>query len=60
MALNIEDPEAERLARIVGRAQAVPLREELAAIRHRCAALPVLDQRSADESLGYDKRGLPS
>lgn len=50
----------ERLARETGRARVVPLREELAAIRQRCASLPVLDSRAADEILGYDERGLPS
>ncbi|MGQ4599309.1 type II toxin-antitoxin system VapB family antitoxin [Nocardia sp. R6R-6] len=50
----------ERLARETGRARPVPLRAELTAIRHRCAALPVLDDRSAEEILGYDHRGLPS
>lgn len=49
----------ERLARESGRARVVPLREELSAIRHRCAALPVLDNRTPDEILGYDERGLP-
>ena len=49
----------ERLARETGRTRAVPLREELAAIRRRCAALPVLDTRPADEILGFDERGLP-
>lgn len=50
----------QRLARETGRTRAIPLREELAAIRRRCAALPVLDDRSADEILGYDQRGLPA
>lgn len=50
----------ERLARQTGRTRATPLREELAEIRRRCASLPVLDARSADEILGYDERGLPS
>ena len=49
----------ERLARETGRARAVPLAEELAAIRRRCAALPVLDTRSAEEILGIDHDGLP-
>ena len=48
----------ERLARETGRTRGVPLRDELAAIRQRCAALPVLDTRSADEILGYDERGV--
>lgn len=34
--------------------------ERLQAITHRCAALPDLDLRSADEILGYDENGLPS
>jgi antitoxin VapB len=50
----------ERLARETGRARANPLREELAAIRHRCAALPVIDDRPAEEILGYDARDLPA
>jgi antitoxin VapB len=50
----------EQLARGTGRTRAIPLREELAAIRRRCAALPVLDNRPADEILGYDERGLPA
>ena len=35
--------------------------EELAAISRRCAALPVLDDRSPDQILGYadDPLGLP-
>jgi antitoxin VapB len=49
----------ERLARETGRTRSIPLREELAVIRRRCAALPMLDTRTADEILGYDERGLP-
>ena len=29
-------------------------------IGQRCAALPDLDRRTADEILGYDERGLPA
>ena len=50
----------ERLARQAGRTAGIPLRDELAAIRRRCAALPAADDRSADEIVGYDDRGLPS
>lgn len=50
----------ERLARETGRARAIPLSEELAEIARRCAALPVLDDRSSEEILGYDERGLPA
>lgn len=83
MALNIRNPETERLADALAKAtgktktQAVTeaLRERLAYVRRRrparrladelqeiaahCAALPVLDARSADEILGYDDRGMP-
>ena len=31
----------------------------ISAIALRCAALPVLDDRSDDEILGYDQHGLP-
>lgn len=33
--------------------------ERVMAIARRCAALPVLDNRSADEILGYGDDGLP-
>jgi antitoxin VapB len=50
----------ERLARQTGRGRVVPLSEELAAIRRRCAALPVIDTGSADVIIGYDEHGLPT
>ena len=50
----------ERLQRVrrehAGRSLAVEILE----IGRRCAALPDLDRRSADEILGYDEAGLPS
>ena len=51
----------ERLARIekTRTAKRTALAEELDAIALHCAALPVLDRRSADEIVGYDERGLP-
>ena len=49
----------ERLARETGRTRSIPLRDELAAIRQRCAALPVIDTRSVEEILGFDERGVP-
>lgn len=49
----------ERLLREAGRRSGVPLADELREIRRRCAALPVLDARAADEILGYDEQGLP-
>jgi antitoxin VapB len=35
------------------------LLEDLAAIRERCAKLPVLNDRSPHDVLGYDENGLP-
>jgi antitoxin VapB len=35
------------------------LRDELREIAQRCARLPTIDDRSAEEILGYDERGLP-
>lgn len=34
-------------------------KEKLLEIARHCAALPVLDSRSADELVGYDEHGLP-
>ena len=50
----------ERLQRvgIAPRKQRLLL-EDLAAIRERCAKLPVLDERSPEAVLGYDEHGLP-
>jgi antitoxin VapB len=50
----------ERLRRVGGKRQKAMLLEELAAIRRRCAALPVVDEREPDDIIGYDERGLPS
>lgn len=50
----------ERLARQTGRARVVSMREELATIRQRCASLPVLDDRTPEEIIGYDSQGLPT
>jgi antitoxin VapB len=36
------------------------LRVELRAIQSSYASLPVLDDRHADEILGYDQHGLPA
>lgn len=37
-----------------------PLEDRLNEIALRCAALPDLDDRTADEIIGYDEHGLPS
>jgi antitoxin VapB len=48
----------ERLER-VRRRQKRPLAERVQPIIDRCAARPILDDRSEDEILGYDENGLP-
>ncbi|KQY45744.1 type II toxin-antitoxin system VapB family antitoxin [Rhizobium sp. Root483D2] len=50
----------ERLRGVGSRAGKDMLLEELAASRRRLAALPVLNNRSAEDILGYDENGLPS
>ena len=47
----------ERLTRLRGRRRR--LRDELREIGQRCAQLPTLDDRSPDETIGYDERGIP-
>ena len=49
----------ERLRRVGGGARRASLLEDLAEIRRRLRALPVIDPRSADEILGYDRNGMP-
>jgi antitoxin VapB len=49
----------ERLEREKKKARRVSLTDELGEIGRRCASLPVLDKRTADEILGYDHDGLP-
>jgi antitoxin VapB len=51
----------ERLAREERKQQnSDALLEEIRAISHHCASLPVLDTRTDDEILGYDENGIPS
>jgi antitoxin VapB len=40
--------------------QAVSLKEEILRIGQECAALPVLDQRTPEEILGYNQHGVPA
>ncbi|MGK2939145.1 MAG: type II toxin-antitoxin system VapB family antitoxin [Solirubrobacteraceae bacterium] len=49
----------ERLERLRGAIPREQRRREIDAIAMRSAALPVLDERSPDEILGYDGVGLP-
>lgn len=50
----------ERLTRLQRQSKSRRLADELNEIALHCAALPVYDDRSADEIIGYDERGLPS
>jgi antitoxin VapB len=83
MALSIEDPETERLARALsqltgedvttatkraieerlrrlgGQTRRTALLEDMADIRRRWSEMRIVDDRSADEILGYDENGLP-
>ena len=47
----------DALRRTRGRKVAPSLRDAILDISERCAALPDLDTRTADEILGYDERG---
>ena len=50
----------ERLAREQRRDGAIEdLVEEIIEIGRHCAALPLRDTRSPDETIGYDEHGLP-
>lgn len=49
----------DRLRRVRGWRRPGPLREELRAIRERCASLPVLDASAPEEIIGHDDQGLP-
>ena len=49
----------DRLMRVRRERTGRSLADELEEIAEHCASLPVLDNRSADEILGYDATGLP-
>ncbi len=49
----------DRLERVKRARRKRTLADELDAIALQCAALPVLDERSAEQILGYDATGLP-
>ena len=50
----------ERLERVRQQQAGRSLAADILEIGRRCAALPDRDDRTADEILGYDDRGLPS
>lgn len=58
MGALIREAVEEKLAGRAGQSRG--LAADLDAIALRCAALPVLDERSEEEILGYDEQGLPS
>lgn len=49
----------DRLTRLRRERAKRRLADELDAIAKECAALPVRDDRTADEILGYDEHGTP-
>ncbi len=49
----------ERLRRTGSSARKAALLEDLEAIQRRWNALPVLDNRTPDEIIGYDENGIP-
>ena len=50
----------ERLTKLQRQRKGRRLAGELKEIAMHCAALPVFDERTADEIIGYDERGLPA
>lgn len=49
----------ERLRRVGGQSRRAALLEDMAAIRQRWCAMPIVDDRTPDDILGYDAHGLP-
>lgn len=49
----------DRLERLQKERSGRSLADQLDDIGRRCAKLPVLDKRPADEILGYDRHGIP-
>jgi len=49
----------ERLRRLSGQTRRTTLLEDMAEIRRRWSEMRIVDDRSAEEILGYDEHGLP-
>ncbi len=49
----------DRLDRLRNHRSGRRLADELDEIARRCASLPVIDDRSPEEILGYDENGVP-
>lgn len=60
VAMAVRRALEDRLRRVGNSARREIVLEELAASRKRFGALPLLDNRSPDEILGYDDNGVPS
>lgn len=58
-AVTVAISERLRRVRLREAAKCRPLADRLDEIADHCAALPVLRDRSIDEILGYDDRGMP-
>jgi antitoxin VapB len=54
------DPQQELKERYRRSIQSPELRARLERIRKTCRELPVLDDRTAEEIVGYDEVGLPT
>ena len=50
----------ERLRRTGSDARKAALLEDMEAMQRRLSALPVLDNRTPDEIVGYDENGVPN
>ena len=50
----------ERLEREERKSSPLSVKDELTAVQQRLARLPVLDNRSPEDIIGYDASGLPS
>jgi antitoxin VapB len=59
VAIAVRRAAEERLQRVRRTHEGRSLAAEILKIGERCASLPDLDTRTADEILGYDAHGLP-
>ena len=50
----------DRLKRMGSQAKKSALLEDMEAMQRRLSVLPVLDDRSDDEIIGYDENGIPN
>ena len=60
----MKDPETDRLASTLahltcGQTRRTALLEDMAESRQRWSEMPVVDDRTPEEVLGYDEQGLP-